>query len=596
MAEQELKLHVPRQTRKGIERELARGTVTRIPLRAMYFDTPNRALVKAKVGLRLRQEGSQWVQTLKMPGDHALSRLELNHDRVGPVLDLSVYLGTPAEPILASLTETLGVCYETDIRRTLRKIRTRQGTVEVAFDLGRIRAGALDLPVSEVEFELLSGELTAIFALGQRWQQAHGLVFDARSKAERGDRLAQTAHQLAALDAQANPDGGELVDKARQKIVARFWQERNIAAIALEPEFSTSQALAAVTMECLDQITRNAAVLAEIDTAGICAAGAPEHVHQIRVGIRRLRSAWSLFNGLAPLPPLELRNQIKGFFGQLGGARDDDVLRETLLPVLEASGQPPVVLESDLTTDHTSALCAGHAFQGWVLALMAWTLDATPLSSSTAAGSTNGIAPGAGLSYPEVGATNPVASSTPTQASGNDGTSAGDSQSGATVNHVVDNEIPAGDPDHHGARLAAQIIPMTAAKIVVPTLTETLSGKLKKWHRQVVRDGLAFEELDIEARHELRKRVKRLRYGLQFCESLLPSNRLKLYRKQLAVVQDVLGEMNDLAVARERFEGLKATQPQAWFAVGWTTSRLEALVHQAVSAFKVLARAERFWR
>ena len=71
---------------------------------------------------------------------------------------------------------------------------------------------------------------------------------------------------------------------------------------------------------------------------------------------------------------------------------------------------------------------------------------------------------------------------------------------------------------------------------------------------------------------------------------------MEQYRKSLAVVQDVLGEMNDLSVASERFEGLKTTQPHAWFAVGWIASRLEVLTQDAMKAFKDLSGAERFWR
>jgi len=35
--------------------------------------------------------------------------------------------------------------------------------VEAAYDLGEIRAGELTLPVSEIEFELISGRLQAVF-------------------------------------------------------------------------------------------------------------------------------------------------------------------------------------------------------------------------------------------------------------------------------------------------------------------------------------------------------------------------------------------------------------------------------------------------
>jgi CHAD domain-containing protein len=100
----------------------------------------------------------------------------------------------------------------------------------------------------------------------------------------------------------------------------------------------------------------------------------------------------------------------------------------------------------------------------------------------------------------------------------------------------------------------------------------------------------------MEARHELRKRGKKLRYALQFCESILPQRRLGAYKKSLARVQNILGEMNDLIVARERFVGLRDTQPSAWFACGWITSRLDALTIEATHAFKVLSQTHRPWR
>jgi CHAD domain-containing protein len=137
----------------------------------------------------------------------------------------------------------------------------------------------------------------------------------------------------------------------------------------------------------------------------------------------------------------------------------------------------------------------------------------------------------------------------------------------------------------------------TIIKVQKPlTLKDALVKKLKKWHRRLLQDGLQFDQLEIEPRHELRKLGKKLRYALQFTESLLPTARLKTYRKQLAAVQDILGEMNDLAVARDRFIGLRDTQPSAWFACGWITSRLDALTQDACAAFKQLSRTETFWR
>ena len=540
MSEQELKLHVPHTSRLSLEKALFRASVTRINLAALYFDTPERHLMRAKIALRLRLEGEQWVQTLKMPGEHALSRLEINHNRDCPELDLTLYAGTPAEAVLKKLSEPLGVCYETQVQRVLRNVRTPLGLVELAYDTGCLRAGALELPISEIEFELKRGQLGALFLLGTRWQQAHGLILDVRSKAERGDQLAQLADALNKIEA-AEPDQHV---GASQKAIATFWGPRAAAAVVLDPGMTHQAGLSAVMTECLEQITRNAAVLAEIDTLGICQAGTAEHVHQLRVGIRRMRSAWSFFNGLTELPPLETRNAIKRHFALLGGTRDDDVLNETLLPILRAAGQPPLILESDTSIDQADAVARDPTFQTWLLDMLAFVTRAALLPAA------------------------------------------------APIQHPVAPDLqPLALEPISLAPTATQ--PGTSATL---PLKQSLTAKLRKWHRQVLRDGLRFKALNIEERHALRKRAKRLRYALQFSESLLPRERLRDYRKQLANVQDVLGEMNDLAVARERFVGLRDTQPSAWFACGWITSRLDALTQDACAAFKQLSRTEHFWR
>ncbi len=553
MTEQELKLHIPASARSSVEKELLRAAVTRIRLHALYFDTPTRELVTARVALRLRQEGRQWVQTLKMPGEHVMSRVEINHNRPGPILDLSVYIGTAAENAIAQLKGELGVCYETDVKRVLRRTRTRHGNVEIAMDTGCLRAGALELPISEIEFELLSGKFNAVLELGRRWQIRHGLILDARSKSERGDQLAILAQKLSAIEAQ-HP---EHQTQFRSKAIAGFWGPRSTMPVVLHPEMTAHQALEAVTLECLDQIIRNAAVLAEIDTAGVCKAGSAEHTHQLRVGIRRLRSAWSFFNGIATLPSLDLRESIKHYFSQLGGTRDDDVLKQTLLPVLSAAGQPPLVLDADdMQCNASCPVAASVGFQTWLLDMMHFILNEdvpiSDLRSSTG--------------HPQAGA------------------------DGQTLT-AVDQQS-----DIHAGPIDPQIIQMLTRPVRELTLTQALTAKLRKWHRQVLRDGLMFDQLDIEARHALRKRAKKLRYALQFSESLLPAKKLKIYRKQLAAVQDILGEMNDLAVARERFVGLRDTQPSAWFACGWITSRLDAMVHDASEAFRQLSKTEKFWR
>lgn len=523
MSEQELKLHVPRAARTGVARSLHRGRVSTVRLRAQYFDTPSADLARHGVALRLRLEGRQWVQTLKMPGSHRLEKIELNQPRPGPTLDLSIYTDTPAQRLIKKHGEALGVVYETDVKRQFRRIRTAAGVVEVAFDVGQILAGGLVLPVSEVEFELVSGRPHAMFLLGLKWLTEHGLILDLRSKAERGTRLAELAKNLANL--------GDIDDAAtaaaRAKLVNAFWGPRGVQAISLSKNMSCRQALSTVTTECLEQIARNAAVVAEIDTAGIYQAAQPEHIHQLRVGMRRLRSAWSLFQKLTPLPPQPWQQEIKLHFSALGNTRDDDVLRETVMPELNAAGQPPLALGQGhaLEGEAVPPLTANVEFQRWLVELLAWNIGAHPLQASE------------------------------------------------TGTETATDEASTHDQ----------------------SLQKALIKQLLKLHHRVLGDGLRFDQLAIEAKHDLRKRAKRLRYGLQFAESVLPAKKLKDYRQHLSKIQDILGEMNDLYVAREKFEGIRDDQPPAWFAVGWIASRLDVLGAQAKAAFLSLKKAEHFW-
>jgi hypothetical protein len=135
MSEQELKFYVPESSRAKLEQALRRGAVTQTRLRALYFDNPLRELASQKIALRLRLEGQQWVQTLKMPGDKLISRLEFNHERSVPELDLSVYKGTQAAKVFDDLTQPLLIRFDTQVLRPLRLQRVPGGSVEIAFDL-----------------------------------------------------------------------------------------------------------------------------------------------------------------------------------------------------------------------------------------------------------------------------------------------------------------------------------------------------------------------------------------------------------------------------------------------------------------------------
>jgi CHAD domain-containing protein len=96
-----------------------------------------------------------------------------------------------------------------------------------------------------------------------------------------------------------------------------------------------------VVGNCLQQVLGNASDLAHED------ATAPEHLHQLRVGLRRLRSVLRELGPLSPDVPAEWGEALGALFGRLGSARDRDALAQTLLPALRKAGadelQLPVI-------------------------------------------------------------------------------------------------------------------------------------------------------------------------------------------------------------------------------------------------------------
>lgn len=302
MTEIELKFQVPPQRREPVRAAVAgRGAAARpMRLQAAYFDTADGLLAGAGVALRLRREGTRWMQTLKAAGADTMTRLEHNAARrersaAVPALDLSLHDGTPAGERLAALLSSQPdaalVCrYRTDIRRTARTLRRHAATLELAFDEGVIVAGEASLPVCELEIELVTGSPAGLLAVAGEWVTRHGLWLDTRSKAERGTLLAQGRAQSPA---------------------------RKAADVLLTEADDAASARRAVLAECLQQVTANASTVASGDFA-------EEHVHQLRVGWRRLRTALRLFAAGEEPQPMEAA--AASAFRALSASRDQSAI------------------------------------------------------------------------------------------------------------------------------------------------------------------------------------------------------------------------------------------------------------------------------
>ncbi len=355
MTEFELKLEVPAHRTQAVQAAVRRGRTTQQRLQARYFDTHDRALAAHGVVVRLRKEGRRWVQTAKASGSGPLERLEHNVSlaaRATPVPDLARHLGTPLGKRIqralklksADPFPTLELVYQTDVDRLARVMRTGSGSVEVALDVGRVSVGKRSVPVNELELELKQGNPASAVELARRWCVAHGLWLSAVTKSMKGQRLALGQHFGVAVSAQA-------------PCFKRNASQREMAV--------------AVVSSCLNQILANAS-----DIAGGCTD--EEHIHQLRVGLRRLRTAIRELGALMQDFDSAWEEPVVAVFRDLGQHRDRSYLINTVQHEIEGAGGPPLDWSGAFTDlPDVAASVRAPAFQKALLGLIAF-VHATP--------------------------------------------------------------------------------------------------------------------------------------------------------------------------------------------------------------------------
>jgi CHAD domain-containing protein len=126
-------------------------------------------------------------------------------------------------------------------------------------------------------------------------------------------------------------------------------------------------------------------------------------------------------------------------------------------------------------------------------------------------------------------------------------------------------------------------------------------GRLRKTIRRRGRGGL--DRLDPVSRHKLRIRAKRLRYAVEFFAPVFdgPRGAKTAFLDALKKMQDQLGALNDIVVARQRIlPALEPCTPDIAFAAGRIVGRREAkeakLLRAAARDFREFRDAEPFWR
>jgi inorganic triphosphatase YgiF len=527
----EFKFCIPADRLKAVETALRRGTVVRTRLQARYFDTADQQLAAHGMVLRLRKEGRRWVQTVKATGDNALHRLEHNVDLgtagAAPSIDPQRHQGTPVGDRLTKLLADGGAPLverqSTDIVRLTRDVRVSGAggaVVEMALDVGKVVAHAgtpeqRESPVCELELELKRGDVQGLVSLAHRWSQQHGLWFSTVSKAERGARLLATQEVVPAVKAEAPrfPDEKEKRD-------GRAIQQ-------------------AVVASCLAQMLPNASEIAAGSTD-------EEQIHQLRIGIRRLRTALrelaaldassGLFDTGGWEPPLVEA------FRALGALRDREQVVKLAQPQLRDAGAP------DFDPLAGNDAVASVPLPGDVVRAPAFQSVLVSLIGFTAAG--------------------------PSEA------------------------VPASNVEEEAT---TEETPPALTAMRADDARRFLRKRLQHLHKLAVRDGERFESLDTESQHRVRKRLKRLRYLAEFVAPLFDgdgksSSSPERYLKRLRPAQDALGEFNDEAVALALYREATQRDARAWFAVGWFSARHATHAKACRKALGKIEDAPRFWK
>lgn len=421
---------------------------------AIYFDTPAQDLWNAGYILRVRNESEGYSQTLKrICNDDLATRPEFKSEVsiCAPEIDSIPDSKTRWRVAQLLKGKTLAPIFEIVTKRTKLVLAPKKGVeIEAAFDSGTLALCGDDkqtiLPINEFELELLKGSVEDLFAAARILTADLPLTLSLAAKAERGFALLQ-GHPYSPVRAQH---------------------------VCLAPGAAADDAMSVILGNCLQQFLGNwNSVIVTNDAEG---------VHQMRVALRRFRSAVSLLDEQQQDLIREQIDRAKHFAAVLGGARDHDVLLSDIVqPVVEGYGKE---IEVAALTDAILALrrecwsklleaLRSDAFRAFVLDWAAVTYRRPWLAVS--------------------------------------------------------------EPDH--------VLALDAFGFA--------RKQIKHRAQQIAKIAQRGDALDLKELHDLRIRLKKLRYTMEFFGSVISKKAAKHAAKQLTKIQSLLGDMNDIVTGRE---------------------------------------------
>jgi triphosphatase len=195
----ELKFIVESQGVETLRQQLNTLSAEHVPaaqLLNIYYETADNWLRRHDMGLRIRGHNGRYEMTMKIAGrvvGGLHQRPEYNIDLQKPVLALEKLPAEvwPEGKLPADLASQVHPLFSTDFYREKWLVDHNQSRIELALDLGEVKAGDHREPICELELELLHGNVEDILDLAEQLLSTGVLRQGSLSKAARGYHLAQ---------------------------------------------------------------------------------------------------------------------------------------------------------------------------------------------------------------------------------------------------------------------------------------------------------------------------------------------------------------------------------------------------------------------
>ena len=370
-------------------------------------------------------------------------------------------------------------------------------SAEFAVDRGTIVAGDAREPICELELELREGEADALFAFALRLLEYVPFTIGMESKAARGFALLTPKPAVPV--------------RAVSPVIART--------------ASSDDAFVAIARSCLQQLVAN--------DRGVIGSDDVEYIHQARVAIRRLRSAFGLFRTIVPREAVATTlAEVQRVGAALGAARDWDVFVTETLPAVQ----------------HAFAADAGIAS----LSQGAARLRAMRRNEA--------IATIAAPAY--------------------------------TAMLIEIGRLLASRPWRTALAASAQALVDGPAREFAATL-------FTRQLRRVRHHGKTLASLTTDELHALRIEIKKLRYAVEFFESLYPRRAVRAFLGGAADLQELLGQLNDATTTGHLLDGIGQDTADlrraGGIVLGWTAARTITDMAHLGTAWRRFEAARPFW-